>query len=100
MVNVENTDRFMEVSWDTGEQSTYQAEIQIIGLDKSGLLSNITQKLTDSKLSLVALNARTNKEKIATINISLEIKDIKQLRELMQKIRNIDDVIDVYRVTS
>jgi GTP pyrophosphokinase len=93
-------DRFMEVSWNTNKRAEYQAEIQIKGVDRPGLLAAITQKITDVGLSLVSLSARTNKEKLAVMNIVLEIKDIEQLKDLMNKIRKIQGVIDVYRVIS
>ncbi len=56
-------ERFIEVQWDTSERAEYPAEIQIKAIDRSGLLTEITQKITDSNLSLLSLNARTNKEK-------------------------------------
>ncbi len=93
-------DRFMEVSWNKYEKAEYQAEIQIKGLDRPGLLTAITQKINDGGLSLTSLSARTNKEKLAVINIVLEIKNIEQLKELMEKIRKTKGVIDVYRVIS
>lgn len=93
-------DRFMEVSWNTNKKAEYQAEIQIKSIDRPGLLAAVTQKITDVGLSLVSLSARTNKEKLAVMNIVLEIKDIEQLKDLMNKIRKIQGVIDVYRVIS
>lgn len=93
-------DRFMEVSWNTNKKAEYQAEIQIKSIDRPGLLVAVTQKITDVGLSLVSLSARTNKEKLAVMNIVLEIKDIEQLKDLMNKIRKIQGVIDVYRVIS
>jgi guanosine-3',5'-bis(diphosphate) 3'-pyrophosphohydrolase len=93
-------DRFMEVSWNTNKKAEYQAEIQIKSIDRPGLLAAVTQKITDVGLSLVSLSARTNKEKLAVMNIVLEIKDIEQLKDLMSKIRKVQGVIDVYRVIS
>ncbi|WP_246566701.1 RelA/SpoT family protein [Tissierella simiarum] len=97
--DVDGTERFIEVEWDFHKKASYPAEIQIKATDKSGLLTEITQKITDSDLGLLSLNARTNKEKLVIINITLEIKDIEQLRDLMRKIKRIKGVIDVYRVT-
>lgn len=91
-------DRFIEVEWDDAKKVSYLAEIQIKATDRSGLLSEITQLLTEKNLTVTSLNARTNKEKIALINLVLEIKSVEQLNELMRKIRSINGVIDVYRV--
>lgn len=99
--NVQDLDiqeRFIDVEWDTDKKTSYQAEIQIKATDRSGLLTQITQLLTDMKLTVTSLNARTNKEKTALINMTLEIKDIEQLKELMKKIKRLEGVIDVYRV--
>lgn len=96
----EGKERFIDVFWDTDEKAEYPAEIQIKGTDRPGLLTEITQRITEAELSLLSLNARTNKEKLAIINMTLEIKDIDQLRELMKKIKKLKGVIDVYRVIS
>lgn len=97
---VDGNERFIEVFWDTDEKAEYPAEIQIKGTDRPGLLTEITQRITEAELSLLSLNARTNKERLAIINMILEIKDIDQLRDLMKKIKKLKGVIDVYRVTS
>ncbi|KPU28018.1 (p)ppGpp synthetase [Caloranaerobacter sp. TR13] len=91
-------DRFIEVEWDDAKKVSYLAEIQIKATDRSGLLSEITQLLTEKNLTVTSLNARTNREKIALVNLVLEIKSVEQLNELMRKIRSINGVIDVYRV--
>jgi GTP pyrophosphokinase len=93
-------ERFIEVEWDTQKKASYKAEIQIKASDRTGFLAEVTQKMTDSNLTVISLNARTNKEKVALINITLGIKDIVELRDLMKKIKKIKGVIDVYRVTS
>ncbi|MBS4534232.1 bifunctional (p)ppGpp synthetase/guanosine-3',5'-bis(diphosphate) 3'-pyrophosphohydrolase [Clostridium sp. D2Q-14] len=90
--------RFIDVSWDTEEKISYQAEIQVKGTDRPGLLSEITKMLSESNLLVSSLNARTNKERLAMINLTLEIKDIEQLNNLMKKLKKINGVIDVYRV--
>jgi len=90
--------RFIDVEWDTDKKNSYQAEIQIKASDRTGLLTEITQLLTEVGLTVTSLNARTNKEKIAMINMTLEIRDIEQLKELMRKIKRLVGVMDVYRV--
>ncbi len=96
----DDTERFIEVEWDFQKKVSYPAEIQIKASDRAGLLAEITQRITDSELGLLSLNARTSKEKIVFINLTLEIKDIEELRELIRKFKRIKNVMDVYRVTS
>ena len=93
-------ERFIYVEWADDEKASYQAEIQIKATDRSGLLTDITQRITEAKLAVLSLSARTNREKLVVTNITLEIKDINQLRQLMKKIKKVKGVIDVYRVTT
>ena len=93
-------ERFIDVEWDNSEKAEYPVEIQIKATDRSGLLTEITQRITDSNISLLSLNARTNREKLVLINMTLEIKDTEQLSDLMKKIKKLKGVIDVYRVIS
>ena len=97
---LDEQERFIDVKWDTDEKAEYPVEIQIISTDRPGLLTDITQKINDLDLSILSLNARTNKEKLVVINMTSEIKDTVQLKELIKRIRKIDGVIDAYRVIS
>ena len=92
-------DRFIDVEWDQNKKTSYQAEIQLKGSDRPGLLTEITQLLSEGHLTVTSLNARTNKEKLAIINMTLEIQNIEQLNNLIKKFKKINGVIDVYRVT-
>ena len=96
----EVAERFIEVEWDFQKKASYPAEIQIKASDRAGLLAEITQRITESDLGVIALNARTSKDKVVFINLTLEIRDIEELRELMRKIKKIRNIIDVYRVTA
>ena len=89
----------MEVHWDIDEKAEYPVEIQIRAVDRQGLLTEITQRITDSNLGLLSLNARTNQDKGVIINMTLEIRNIDQLKELMRRIGRIKNIIDIYRVT-
>ncbi len=93
-------DRFIEVEWDEGRQIAYQTEIQIIAADRKGLLSEITNIFSETGLSVIAINARISKEKVAVINLTIEITNTQQLNRIMKKIKSMQGVIDVKRVTS
>lgn len=94
----EVADRLIDVEWDTTKPLAFQAEIQIRSADRKGLLSEITRILSDSKHTVNALNARTNKERMAILNLTIEINDIEELDKLMQKFRNLKGTFDVHRV--
>lgn len=96
----DSTERLIDVEWDFQKKASYNAEIQIKALDRAGLLADVASRVTDADIGLLSLNAKTNKEKIVTLSMTLEINNIEQLKDLMRKLRKIKNVTDVYRVTA
>ena len=92
--------KVVEVSWGLSKGAAYVAEIQVKAEDRVGILSDIMIIITESKLPLNALNAKSSKGNIAMINIKVKIDSIEQLKELMRKIRRLKGVMDVYRMNS
>ncbi|WP_291650508.1 bifunctional (p)ppGpp synthetase/guanosine-3',5'-bis(diphosphate) 3'-pyrophosphohydrolase [Clostridium sp.] len=90
----------VEVSWGYSKGAAYVAEIQVRAEDRIGILSDIMMIITEAKLPLNALNAKSSKGNIAIINIKVKIDSIEQLRELMRKIRRLKGVMDVYRMNN
>ncbi|HAE42137.1 MAG TPA: (p)ppGpp synthetase, partial [Clostridiales bacterium] len=97
IVSAEKDGRFIEVEWDTGNKMTYTAEIQIESVDRPGLLQDITNVYTALKVNAINLNLRVNKDKIAIMNMTFEIKESKDLAELIKRFKKIDGILDVYR---
>jgi GTP pyrophosphokinase len=96
----DSNNRIIEVSWQTGEDTTYHSDIQVIAHDRRGLLSDITNLLAESSMAVRGLNAKVSNDKIATITLSVEIEHIDQLSKLLNKIKNLKEIIDVKRVSS
>lgn len=92
--------KVVEVSWGSSKGAAYVAEIQVKAEDRIGILSDIMTIITEAKLPLNALNAKSSKGNIAVINIRVKIDSIEQLKELMRKIRRLKGVMDVYRLNS
>jgi|LGOV01.1.fsa_nt_gb GTP pyrophosphokinase len=93
-------ERYIEVEWINDESSTYSSEIKIIANDRRGLISEITAVVSEQNLIVKGLNAKVNDDGMATVSISLEISDIKQLNKLIHKMKILQDIISVKRVKS
>jgi len=96
----DSKERYIEVEWINDEASTYSSEIKVIANDRRGLISEITAVVSEQNLIVKGLNAKVNDDGMATISISLEISDIKQLNKLIHKMKILQDVISVKRVKS
>lgn len=89
--------RIIDVEWDESKKISFSSEIQIKALDRPGLLQEISNTYTSANLSATSLNLRINKDKIAIMDITLEIKETKQLIDLIKKMKRVEGIIDVYR---
>jgi len=93
----EEKKRMIDVFWENSKEEFYLAHLKIVSTDRNGLLLDIANIISDCKVSLKNLNARTTKDNMAVIDVSVQIKDTIQLDNLITKIRNIKDVVDVTR---
>ena len=94
--------RLIEVEWqqpDTKQAEKYMAEIQVYANNRTGLLVDLSKIFTERKIDLRSINSRTNKQEKATISMSFEIGSKEELRSLIEKIRQVDSIIDVERTT-
>ena len=104
VLNMSETDRtrLIEAEWqqpDTKEKEKYTAEIQGYANNRTGLLVDLSKIFTERKIALRSINSRTSKQEKATISMSFEIGSKEELRSLIEKIRQVESVIDVERTT-
>lgn len=95
-------ERLIDVSWAnaSGHGSASLATFQVEALDRHGLLAEMCGVLSDAKLPITALSSQASDDRIATVRLTVEVSDIKQLGAIMNQIRNVEGVFDIYRVTS
>ena len=92
-------ERLIEVGWDIAPNDMYKVTIEITGSDRSGLLSEIMMVISETKTNASTVNAKVNKTKVATITLTLDIKNLTQLEYIMTKMRRVRDIFSVHRVT-
>ena len=95
--------RLIDAEWEReaaiGNKGLYLAEIIIYGHNRTGLLVDITKILTERKIDMISVNSRTSRQGMATITMSFEVPDKSVLNYLIEKIRQVESVIDIERTT-
>ena len=92
--------RLIEAEWQspgTKAEEKYLAEINVFANNRTGLLVDITKIFTERKIDVRGINSRTNKQEKATISMSFEIGSKEELHSLIEKLRQVESVIDVVR---
>ena len=96
--NIEDKDRMVNVKWEDslgGEK--FCADILIIADDRNGLLIDIVNALATLKISTTNLNARVGKNSEAIINVGVEVSAADQIDLLINKLSNINGIVNVAR---
>jgi guanosine-3',5'-bis(diphosphate) 3'-pyrophosphohydrolase len=95
--NPEEQKRLIDVTWDIATDSVYKANILITTVDKPGIMVDIMMAISESKVNINKLDCRTDKRKVANINMGLDITNLDQLYVIMSRIKRIKGVYNVER---
>ena len=93
-------ERLVEVRWSVSPGSVFLVGIQVEALDRHRLLSDITKVLADEKVNILSASVTTSRDRVAVSRFSFEMGDPKHLGHVLQTVRNVEGVYDVYRITS
>ena len=103
MLNMDGIDRerMIEAEWQPEETTgqLFTADITVYANNRTGLLVDISKLFTERKIDLTAINSRTSKQGTATISMTFDVHSIEELNYLIEKVRQIESIIDVKRTT-
>ena len=95
LISEEN--RMIDVEWYVENKENYQADIEIHSNDRSGLLLDILKEIGTTKATILGVKTKTTKERLAIIDITLEVHGLDELNKAIKAIRKVDSVYDVRR---
>ncbi len=92
-------DRIVQVQWAPTKSSVFLVEIQVEALDRKSLLSDVTRILSENHVNILAASVNTSRDRVAFSRFAFEMGDPKYLNHVLNAVRRIDGVYDVYRTT-
>ncbi|MGB3413109.1 MAG: bifunctional (p)ppGpp synthetase/guanosine-3',5'-bis(diphosphate) 3'-pyrophosphohydrolase [Microbacteriaceae bacterium] len=93
-----SAERMIEVSWAPTHKSVFTVQIQVEALDRSGLLYDVSKILTEYHVNILNASVTTNHDRIAINRFLFQMGDTTHLDRLLNAVRRIDGVYDVYRI--
>jgi len=97
---LQEPERMIEVEWAPSSKSIFLVQIQVEALDRSGLLSDVTRVLSENHVNILSATVSTSKERLALSRFVFEMGDTTHLERVLNAVRRIDAVYDVYRVNN
>ena len=103
VINVSDIDkaRLIDAEWQRLDydnlKERYIADIKIFANNRTGLIVDISRIFTENKIDLRSMNCRISKQGTATLELSFETSGVNQLTDLMNKIHQVEGVLDIER---
>lgn len=93
--------RLIDAEWQGSNLTSglYTAEINVYANNRTGLLVDISRIFTERKIDLTTINSRTSKQGRATISMTFDVHSTEELNSIVEKIRQVESVLDIERTT-
>jgi GTP pyrophosphokinase len=92
-------ERLIAVEWAPTAKSSFLVAIQVEALDRNRLLSDITRTLSDQHVNILSAALSTTKDRICKAKFTFETADPTHLDHVLQAVRSVPAVFDVYRIS-
>ncbi|MFM8390544.1 MAG: RelA/SpoT family protein, partial [Actinomycetota bacterium] len=90
------SNRVVEVEWvESGGNSTFRASVEVAALDRTRLLRDVANALSDQHVNIVACSTVTGADRVARMRFDFELANAGHLESVMRTIQNIDSVFEV-----
>ncbi|MBR6617406.1 MAG: bifunctional (p)ppGpp synthetase/guanosine-3',5'-bis(diphosphate) 3'-pyrophosphohydrolase [Oscillospiraceae bacterium] len=96
----EEQERWVEIQWTDTSNTAMQTGIEVVALDRVGLVFDICAILTDARIPIVHSSSRVLKNGNAIFDASIKIVNKSQLTSVFDRIRKIKGVLSVERATN
>jgi GTP pyrophosphokinase len=91
-------ERRMDVEWDKGDGgANYTVKLTMEVEDRKGVLAAVSAKIADINTNIKNMEAHTDEDRRARIDVTVEISDLKHLEKVIKSLRGVDGVLDVGR---
>jgi GTP pyrophosphokinase len=96
----EQATRMIEVEWDGEEQrgATFIAGVEVVALDRSRLLRDVTNALADHQVNILSCQTVTGTDRVAKMRFEFEFANPGYLDAVIRTIKGVDSVYDAYRL--
>jgi guanosine-3',5'-bis(diphosphate) 3'-pyrophosphohydrolase len=96
------TESFRQIpaEWDGNQNQLYPANIQVVSLDKPGMLADITSALKMAEVNVTRASVETTADRRGIANFTIQVADQRHLDRVFAAIKRLKEVISVRRVIS
>ena len=95
---MEHPERMIGVSWGNAADALFRVEVVAEGIDRMGLLKDVTIAIGDAGGNILSASTATNRDGVATLRFFIEISDASRLDPLLAAISRVESIYDARRL--
>ncbi|MCZ7553923.1 MAG: ACT domain-containing protein [Anaerolineales bacterium] len=96
ILRIGDRERLVRVSW--GEPTaTFPVPVRIKAFDRDGLMRDVSTLIADAGVNMPSVKVETTRN-MAVFDLILEVRDIIQLSQLLDRLENLPNVMEAHRV--
>jgi GTP pyrophosphokinase len=92
-------ERMLEATWAGKTEITHAVDIEMEALDRPQLLQDAMAVFAELKTQVSSVTARVKRDRHALVSLTVQIRDLDHLHQILRKLEGLKDVRRVYRVT-
>ena len=93
-----NSERIVEVSWDSASMGPYKSRVLIKAEDSPGILGKVATSIAQLGGNITKAEVTTTADHKAHLKLSLVIRDLKHLERIVKKVSGFKEIVSVERV--
>lgn len=90
--------RLINVKWKNIKKVDFDANIRVRANTSNTIISDVIAKMNELKVNIVKMNTKPTQDKETIMELTLSVKDISSLQDIIKKLKRVDGVFEVKRM--
>jgi GTP diphosphokinase / guanosine-3',5'-bis(diphosphate) 3'-diphosphatase len=100
-INVVNPEidknKLIKVEWNPKTEMYFPVIVEVEAFDRVGVLKDVLAQISETKTNVSAAKITTKRGSSAFLNLTVDVKNLDQLKQVIKAIKSVSDVYDVHR---
>ncbi len=93
----EHPERWVSAHWENSVREVFQTSLEIIGMDRTGFLADVSNQLSAMHIMIRTLNCRELPGGVGVINVTIDVTDTGHLKTVIARLNTIRGITSVTR---
>ena len=90
-------DRWITAYWDTNVKEEFKCTLALYGINRIGLLAEVSTLLANARINITDISTRTSKDGRTQIFVTVSVSGVEHLNSLMKKLETVEGVLEIER---